>query len=66
VQEFGDEEVKGNTELREACHPEEHGGRLTEKNTSGAQGGGGQLSSELTAAVVGLLVVSTLFGNFGW
>jgi hypothetical protein len=59
----GDEEVKRNADLKEACHPEKAIARKTGGGSSGAQGGG-QQSSELTAAVVVGLLLSTRFGNF--
>jgi hypothetical protein len=65
----GDEEVKGNAELREACHPEEEKEGQNGKGAKKKGGGGGvsacaQMSSHFIAAV-GLLV-TTLFGNFRW
>jgi hypothetical protein len=64
----GDEGVKWNAELSEACNPGKGGGG---RKTGGGGGGGssggpggGQQSSELTVGVVVGLIVSTLFGNF--
>jgi hypothetical protein len=66
-----DEDVKRNEELSEACHPGEEGGGGHRKKgssgnpSSGAQGGGQQIIQEFAAVILGLLV-STLFGSFGW
>jgi hypothetical protein len=55
--ECGDERVKNNTQLREACDPEEVRG-YRKGRSSGAKGG--EQSSKFTAVILGLLV-STLF-----
>jgi hypothetical protein len=57
----GDEDVKGDQELNEACSPEEEG--HLKKGSSGTQGG--QQIQEFAAVILGLLA-STLFGNFRW
>jgi hypothetical protein len=57
----GDERVKNNTQLREACHPEEDGGGRKKGGGGGSSGPkGGQQSSKFTAVILGLLL-STLF-----
>jgi hypothetical protein len=50
----GDERVKGNTELRKACHPD---------NSSGPQIGG--QSSEFAVVMV-RIVCSTISASFRW
>jgi hypothetical protein len=54
----GDEEVKKNAELREACHPAKAGGGSTGTHD-------GKQIEEFAAVILGL-VFSTLFGNFRW